>query len=82
MYVFITKYIYMYPYMQVARSILKLPLEILVGERSTVNKDITQIVEVHDEDDKFLRLLQLLGMIVCILICMCMYRCKCIGKCI
>lgn len=46
---------------KVAKSILKYPLEIIVGERSSVNKDITQIVEVHDEDDKYLRLLQLLG---------------------
>ena len=26
-----------------------------------MNKDITQIIEVHEEDEKFLRLLQLLG---------------------
>lgn len=44
-----------------AKKILKTPLEIVVGERSTVNKDITQVVEVHDEEDKFMRLLQLLG---------------------
>ena len=46
---------------KLARSVLKLPLEIIVGERSTVNKDIKQIVEVHEEPDKFMRLLQLLG---------------------
>ncbi|KAJ1438172.1 P-loop containing nucleoside triphosphate hydrolase protein [Ochromonadaceae sp. CCMP2298] len=46
---------------KLARAVLKLPLEIVVGERSTVNKDITQIIEVHEEEDKFLRLLQLLG---------------------
>lgn len=46
---------------KLARNVLKLPLEIIVGERSTVNKDITQIIEVHEEEDKFLRLLQLLG---------------------
>jgi len=46
---------------KLARSVLRLPLEIIVGERSTVNKDITQIIEVHEEEDKFLRLLQLLG---------------------
>jgi ATP-dependent RNA helicase DDX46/PRP5 len=46
---------------KLAKTILKFPLEIIIGERSTVNKDITQIVEVHEEDDKFLRLLQLLG---------------------
>jgi len=37
------------------------PLEIIVGERSSVNKDITQIIEVHEEEDKYLRLLQILG---------------------
>jgi ATP-dependent RNA helicase DDX46/PRP5 len=47
---------------ELARKVLKYPLEIIVGERSTVNKDITQIVEVHDEEDKYLRLLQLLGL--------------------
>jgi ATP-dependent RNA helicase DDX46/PRP5 len=46
---------------KLAKSILKWPLEIVIGERSSVNKDITQYVEVHDEDDKFMRLLQLLG---------------------
>lgn len=46
-----------------AKKVLKFPLEIIVGEQGsgTVNKDITQIVEVHDESNKFLRLLQLLG---------------------
>lgn len=44
-----------------AKSVLKFPLEIVVGERSTVNKDITQYIEVHEDEDKFLRLLQLLG---------------------
>jgi ATP-dependent RNA helicase DDX46/PRP5 len=46
---------------KLARAILKLPLEIIIGERSSVNKDIKQIVEVHDERDRYLRLLQLLG---------------------
>jgi len=46
---------------KLAKSVLKFPLEIIVGERSTVNKDITQYCEVHEEEDKFLRLLQLLG---------------------
>jgi ATP-dependent RNA helicase DDX46/PRP5 len=46
---------------KLARSILKFPLEIIVGERSSMNKDITHCVEVHEEEDKFLRLLQLLG---------------------
>jgi len=46
-----------------ARKVLKFPLEIIVGDQAagTVNKDITQIIEVHGEADKFLRLLQLLG---------------------
>ena len=44
-----------------AKTILKLPLEIIIGERSCVNKDIQQYVEVHEESDKFMRLLQLLG---------------------
>ena len=46
---------------ELARKVLRYPLEIIVGERSMVNKDITQIVEIHDEEDKYLRLLQLLG---------------------
>lgn len=46
---------------KLAKSVLRLPLEIVVGERSTVNKDIAQIIEVREESDKFLRLLQLLG---------------------
>jgi len=46
-----------------AKKVLKLPLEIIVGELAagSVNKDITQIIEVHEESDKYLRLLQLLG---------------------
>jgi len=47
---------------KLAKSVLKFPLEIIVGERSSVNKDITQFVEVLEEEDKFLRLLQLLGL--------------------
>jgi len=46
---------------KLAKAVLTLPLEIQVGEKSTVNTDITQVVEVHEEGDKFLRLLQLLG---------------------
>ena len=47
---------------KLAKSILKHPLEIVVGDRSCVNKDITQYAEVHDEGDKYMRLLQLLGL--------------------
>ncbi|CAA6654797.1 unnamed protein product [Spirodela intermedia] len=44
-----------------ARKVLNKPVEILVGGRSVVNKDITQLVEVRKESDRFLRLLELLG---------------------
>ncbi|KAI7742287.1 hypothetical protein M8C21_002475 [Ambrosia artemisiifolia] len=44
-----------------ARKVLNKPVEILVGGRSVVNKDITQIVEVRPENERFSRLLELLG---------------------
>lgn len=45
-----------------AYKILKNPLGITVGARSVVSPDVTQIVEVHaNEDSKFLRLLAILG---------------------
>ncbi|KAK3232104.1 hypothetical protein Dsin_003985 [Dipteronia sinensis] len=44
-----------------ARKVLSKPVEIQVGGRSVVNKDITQLVEVRPESDRFLRLLELLG---------------------
>ncbi len=44
-----------------AKKVLKVPLEIIVGGRSVASSSITQYVEVRDEDDKYLRLLQLLG---------------------
>ncbi|KAI8906886.1 ATP-dependent RNA helicase Prp11 [Gorgonomyces haynaldii] len=45
-----------------ARKILKKPIEITVGARSVVSKDVTQFVEVlRDEDAKYLRLLEILG---------------------
>ncbi|KAL6194210.1 hypothetical protein ACLB2K_035294 [Fragaria x ananassa] len=37
------------------------PVHIQVGGRSVVNKDIMQIVEVRPKDERFLRLLELLG---------------------
>ncbi|CAM9513608.1 unnamed protein product [Chrysoparadoxa australica] len=46
---------------QLARKVLHLPLEIVIGGRSIASSAITQLVEVHDEDDKYMRLLQLLG---------------------
>ncbi|KAJ3206683.1 pre-mRNA processing RNA-helicase [Dinochytrium kinnereticum] len=45
-----------------ARKILKQPLEITVGGRSVVCPDVHQIVEVMEEDGKFLRLLEILGL--------------------
>lgn len=44
-----------------ARAVLHKPLEIVVGMRSTVCEDITQFVEILEPDDKFIRLLDLLG---------------------
>ncbi|KAE8364455.1 Pre-mRNA-processing ATP-dependent RNA helicase prp5 [Aspergillus caelatus] len=44
-----------------ARKTLSKPVEIVVGGRSVVAPEITQIVEVRDEDKKFIRLLELLG---------------------
>jgi ATP-dependent RNA helicase DDX46/PRP5 len=45
-----------------ARKILQKPLEILVGARSVVASDITQIVQVQlNEENKFLRVLAILG---------------------
>ncbi|KAK2752791.1 pre-mRNA processing RNA-helicase [Onygenales sp. PD_40] len=44
-----------------ARKTLTKPVEIIVGGRSVVAPEITQIVEVRSEDTKFVRLLALLG---------------------
>lgn len=44
-----------------SRKILQKPIEITVGARSVVAPEIEQIVEVCTEDNKFLRLLELLG---------------------
>ncbi|XP_068647266.1 DEAD-box ATP-dependent RNA helicase 42-like [Aristolochia californica] len=44
-----------------ARKVLNKPVEIQVGGRSVVNSDITQLVEVRQESERFLRLLELLG---------------------
>ncbi|KAJ3290332.1 pre-mRNA processing RNA-helicase [Borealophlyctis nickersoniae] len=44
-----------------ARKILIKPLEITVGGRSVVAADVEQVVEVLEEDDKFVRLLGILG---------------------
>lgn len=46
---------------QLARQILTKPVEIQVGGRNVVNKDISQLVEVRPESERFLRLLELLG---------------------
>ncbi|KAH8201034.1 hypothetical protein TruAng_004807 [Truncatella angustata] len=44
-----------------AKKILKDPVEITVGGKSVVAPEITQIVEVREEDRKFVRTLELLG---------------------
>ncbi|KAF7836470.1 DEAD-box ATP-dependent RNA helicase 42 [Senna tora] len=44
-----------------ARKVLNRPVEIQVGGRSVVNKDITQLIEVRPENERFLRLLEILG---------------------
>lgn len=44
-----------------ARKTLSKPVEIVVGGRSVVAPEITQIVEVRTEELKFIRLLELLG---------------------
>lgn len=44
-----------------ARRILVRPIEVQVGGRSVVCKDIEQTVHVIDEDQKFLKLLEVLG---------------------
>ncbi|KAF7096012.1 hypothetical protein CFC21_098031 [Triticum aestivum] len=44
-----------------ARKVLTKPVEIQMGGRSVVNKDITQLVEVRPESERFFRLLELLG---------------------
>ncbi|KAG4302844.1 hypothetical protein PCANB_000787 [Pneumocystis canis] len=44
-----------------SRKILQKPIEIIVGARSVVAPEIQQIVEVCTEDNKFIRLLELLG---------------------
>jgi ATP-dependent RNA helicase DDX46/PRP5 len=50
------------PKMEVmARKALKNPVEILVGGKSIVAAEITQIVEVREANTRFTRLLQLLG---------------------
>ncbi|KKZ67268.1 hypothetical protein EMCG_07073 [[Emmonsia] crescens] len=44
-----------------ARKTLTKPVEIIVGGRSVVAPEITQIVEVRNDDTKFVRLLAILG---------------------
>lgn len=43
------------------KKVLTNPIEITVGGRSVVAKEIEQVVEVRDEGTKFLRVLELLG---------------------
>lgn len=44
-----------------AKKSLKAPLEIIVGGRSVASDSVEQFAEVVEEEDKFLRLLQILG---------------------
>ncbi len=44
-----------------ARKSLKYPLEIIVGGRSVASDNVVQYAELVEEEDKFFRLLQLLG---------------------
>lgn len=44
-----------------ARKSLKYPIEVIVGGRSVASDNVTQYAELVEEEDKFLRLLQLLG---------------------
>ena len=44
-----------------ARKSLNYPIEVIVGGRSVASDNVTQYAELVEEDDKFLRLLQLLG---------------------
>ena len=44
-----------------AKQILEVPVIIQVGERSVVNKHVTQYVEICQPEDRFIRLLELLG---------------------
>lgn len=44
-----------------ARKSLKYPVEVIVGGRSVASDSVTQYAEVVEENEKFLRLLQLLG---------------------
>lgn len=44
-----------------AKKVLTDPVEIQVGGRSVVNPDVEQLVELRKEEERFLRLLELLG---------------------
>ena len=44
-----------------ARNALSSPVEVQIGGRSVVNPDIEQYVEIRPEEERFLRLLELLG---------------------
>jgi len=44
-----------------AKKILITPVEVVVGNRGSTNTNIEQHVEVVEQDDKFWRLMELLG---------------------
>ncbi|OJD38804.1 pre-mrna-processing atp-dependent rna helicase prp5 [Diplodia corticola] len=45
----------------IAKEQLNDPVTVIVGERSTVASEVTQVIEIVEEDDKFNRLLGILG---------------------
>lgn len=49
------------PMEALARRILKKPVEVQVGGRSVVCKEVEQNVAILEEDGKFFKLLELLG---------------------
>lgn len=44
-----------------AKTILRKPLEIVVGVRGQTCKNVTQLIEIREETSKFFRILELLG---------------------
>ncbi|QDS74582.1 hypothetical protein FKW77_008246 [Venturia effusa] len=46
---------------ELARKVLRKPVEIIVGGRATVAPEIEQIIEVREQSSKFPRLLEILG---------------------
>lgn len=47
---------------KLAKKILKDPVQITIGGKTVVAMEVDQIIEVIEKDDKYTRLLQLLGL--------------------